>query len=352
MRVAGPETTDAMERGGADARLPARERERAAHIRGRLAAVAETGSSGRWTVRGPVYRGTYSQVYRASMEDGRGDLAVKICLVPETDRASADAARDQTAVAIRARDAMGTDGAFSVPETFRWLADEGMVVSEWIEGASATTCLLDRRVSWPEKIDAVGRCGAWLRRFHDSRRLDAGPIDLDRMLGQVDGMIEAVPARRRPAVLRAAVAALHDRSATLRDLALPRSWTHGDFKADNLLLAGDRTYGLDLNALYDNVVLLDICQFVTHLDLLAHSPRGWRLFRRRGALIAAFLEGYGGDPDLLPRRALAWFRLQVAVRQWLARLSAEDRSPSARYLSGCYRQLARDGLRETPPGDA
>ncbi|MBZ0324814.1 MAG: hypothetical protein K8F57_01315, partial [Alphaproteobacteria bacterium] len=108
-------------------------------------------------------------------------------------------------------------------------------------------------------------------------------------------------------------------------------------------------YGLDLNALYDNVVLLDICQFVTHLDLLARAPRGWPLFRRRAALIDAFLEGYGDDPDLLPRQALAWFRLHTAVRQWLSRLAAQDRSVAGRYLDRCYRLLAIDRLRETPP---
>jgi Ser/Thr protein kinase RdoA (MazF antagonist) len=212
-------------------------------------------------------------------------------------------------------------------------------VTEWVEGRSLTEVFLDWRVRTPETVALARRAGAWLRRFHDCRRLPDISLPVDDMLSALHETFEhADPAFARDKVAIMAIENAMSYSEDVRGIAFPCSFIHGDFKLDNLFLSKDRLIGLDMSLVFEGPVLRDLSPFLNHLDLLLCHPRGWRLAPVRDALGQAFRSGYETP---VPARALAWVRLNGVLHVWAARSSRRVSRHRRWYLDRCFRRVVR-----------
>jgi len=269
------------------------------------------GHSVRCQLRGPLHVRTNSRIFRAECSGPAPGLAVKLCL----DRTGGP---DGRSAAEQFRSLEGVygamrDGPFRVPRPYALDGERGLVVTEWVDGRPMTELLRSARCSVAEASRLAAAAGGWLQRFHATRGLAPGPLDIGHKLGQLEGLENSAIGPR--AEVRDALAILRLRAAEAGEPMLPRSWLHGDFKSDNLLCGSDAVVGIDVNARRENAVLYDLAPFINHLQLLGCDPRAWRWARASGEVQRAFLAAYfDGAPT--PRLPLLWMRLFLLLSVW------------------------------------
>lgn len=307
--------------------------------------AGEVGNSGAIRVEGPTRSGRYSRIYRAAVPGLPTPLVVKCLLDPATGGPDHASARDQYAVLDRVHRAMTmSDSALRVPMPY--LLDErgGIVAAEWVDGRPMTELFLSRNLTAAQGADLVRRAAAWIRRFFALRPLPPAPLDMQRMLDDLAAMART-PLGASPSA-RAAFAELRKHAESARAFQLERSWLHGDFKSDNLLVDDAVVVGIDVHARHENAVLHDVASFVDHWELMLCDPRAWRWRPHRQALVGAFLEAF--DPTLLEERRLPfrWVALYGMLGIWEEFTRRRQLTLRHVYLAACFRHLVRRMTRE------
>jgi Phosphotransferase enzyme family len=269
------------------------------------------------SVKGPLLENRQSRIFYAECADFPSALAVKLFLDPATARPDTTTAAQQFRALQRVHEKLGKDSALSVPEPYFLMAESGLVGIEWVAGKSMTQLLFSWRCSANQAIELVSRAARWLRQFHCAHALPARRLDVEDKLVAVSEM-DAFANARDP-VFRRSVAVLGATAAAAGAEPLPTSWIHGDFKSDNLLVAGPRTLAIDVHVKHENVVLYDVAPFVNHLELGCYHPQGWRLALYRDNVSRNFVDHYFESPItggiLLP---LLWVRLYLLLAGWCA----------------------------------
>lgn len=270
---------------------------------------------------GPVFDGSFSRVYKLLVPGSGGNgsdggaVAVKIFKALENPSAAAQAARDYHD-ALVAMDALRAETPeLRVARPIALFEDEAAVACEWLDGKTLSKVLLEAPRS--EARRAAGDAGAWLARLHRPSRAAQRPVNLALLLADLERSANRVSAPT--ASFKRAVALLRKTAPALRDVPVPWTRAHGDFKPDNLFACRDGLTGLDF-ALLEGPVVNDLAHFTNHAALLVYLPRHPRHLGLGGELEAAFLTGYveagGTQPPLLP---LTWYWLHDAVRLFAAR---------------------------------
>jgi hypothetical protein len=265
-------------------------------------------------VHGPLHSMRFSQLYRAEGVMLPAPLAVKACIHPVTRRPDPDAARRQFAALTHAAAAFDDDPILRVP-TPRFLdADRGLLGIDWVSGRSVTHHLR-RPARTSAHTSLAARAGQWLARLHAARPLAPGAVDAHAKLAFLRA--EGAALVRGEPRFALGVDTLGASVEVVAATPVPRSWAHGDFKADNLLWTGTAMYGIDMTLDGETTVLADLSSFLSHLslDLRAHprlAPPG-RYGEWRTALSTSY---FGGQP--VPDGPLAWLELYSILRVWLA----------------------------------
>lgn len=210
--------------------------------------------------------------------------------------------------------AMQEDIQNSVPRPYLLDAQRGLLAMEWVTGTSMTDALFTWRCSMAQAQALMTRAGLWLRRFHASRTLPSGVIDLAEKLAFVDEMAQS-NLTADPVFCRA-LAQLRQAAPRACATLMPRSWLHGDFKTDNLLLCDGRTLGIDIHLRYEDVVVQDLAPFLNFIDLRLLHPSGWRLAPARESLEKSFLAAYMDKPIEGIDAPLTWVRLYLVLVAW------------------------------------
>lgn len=262
---------------------------------------------------------------------------LKVCLNASTREFDGAAALEQYDAARRVHTAMRNAFAVSVPEPYLVRPDVGLMVMEWIPGVSMGRVLSSWRCSPATASDCIVRCAKWLRAFHDAGACSPGHLDIQQRLARVDEMESrrAVP----DPVFRKGVNELRAAASAAAETVLARAWIHGDFKADNLILSGERTIGVDVHLRDENAVVYDLASFLNNLALTLCEPSGWLLARSHARLRSMFVSTYFGasrEDVLLP---LKWVQLFMLLYRWHA---ARRRGFRAPYVDYCHRKIASD----------
>jgi aminoglycoside phosphotransferase (APT) family kinase protein len=200
----------------------------------------------------------------------------------------------------------------------------------------------------PDAGRSVSLLGQALRVLHDSSAVEQSGV-----LAQLPAhsfAAEAVSVLRAGELIRALlpsvgraydalVAAVVDRLE--RQTGAPMTFLHGDLKADNLLVDGDRVRILDLDRSCVGDPALDLGKFLADLAWWRGGPA---LGAEADALAAAFRDGYGpGAGDRWARAGVlaALYQLKFAARrcavhdeQWAARVTAQVTAASATLSTG------------------
>lgn len=266
-------------------------------------------------VEGPLFERSNSKIFLVRHPGLSGPAAAKLCLLPYTSIPDGRSAREQFETLRRTRAAMEGNADFSVPEPYFLDDEHGVLGMEWIAGTEMTAAVFATRGTVSSAEELIFRAGKWLRHFHVAGRVRQRCLDTEHRLAQLQCDTRASKLAGDPVYARA-VRQAKKIAPEVGSVPLDSSWIHGDFKTDNLLVAGTRTIGLDINARYENTLFHDIAPFLNHLDLKLLGPRAWRFVGRRNRLIEAFLAGYGLDRDDAIMRALCWARLVSMLTVW------------------------------------
>jgi hypothetical protein len=255
-----------------------------------------------------------SRLFYAECTAFPSPLAVKLCLRPRTVQPDSDSAQRQHDALLRVFRALGNAGQFTVPRPYLVRADAGLLATEWIAGDSMNALLLSWRCSRAVAQRLLARAGRWLRCFHDAHALVPARVDLEDKLTFVAEMRDA-HAVHDP-VFFAALRRLCESAEAAAEVSVARSWIHGDFKADNLLVSGPRTVGMDIHLRHESPVIYDLAPFLNHLELGLCHPRGWRFAGCRALLREAFLTSYFGARSEALDVALSWVQLYLLLQGW------------------------------------
>ena len=292
-------------------------------------------ADGYCVVRGPLHVRENSRLFYAESDALSSPVAIKWCLRTRTLQPDGDSAAQQFEALRRAADAMQSDARYTVPRPYLLDRERALLAIEWIDGATMTASIAAWRCGAGGAHKLVVQAGNWLRHFHRAHPLDNGSLDVAeklRYLSEYDGCALA-----QERVFAQGIAELRRSAAAAGSISLERSWIHGDFKTDNLIVSGQRIVGIDVQIQHENTVVYDLAPFINHLELAFCHPALWRLAPARMRLIAAFVDAYSeGKPGRvwLP---LTWTRLYLMLSAWNAAQSRGSSRLRAAILGRCYR---------------
>ena len=302
-------------------------------------------SGGSLTVRGPIHVLEYSTIYQADCSRFEFPLAVKVCKDPATGRIDRATAKSQFLALDRVGSKM-TSVDYGLPRTVSLIEDQAMLVTEWICGDSLTNLLFRQRTSAAAMRELLGRAGTWIRLFHSGHRLPPARLDVSEKI------VLLHEARNRSDLhndyATRAAALLESSAARAAAENLRRSWTHGDFKTDNLLVAGRRLVGLDVHVIHEGAVQYDVAAFLNRLQMTLFDPRAWRLARHYPSFEEAFVQESLREEGTETALPLAWIRLYMILCSWMGQQSRRTGWVRKAYLERCFRRLTKrltNGLR-------
>ena len=265
-------------------------------------------------VRGPLHERDNSRVFYAECAALPSPAAIKWCAQPRTLQPDGDSAARQFEALRRAADAMQSDPRYAVPRPYLLDSERALIAIEWIDGATVTTSISGWRSDAEAAHRFMAEAGNWLRHFHRAHPLDDGFLDVAEKLSYLTRYDTS--ALVGESVFAQGIAELKRTAAAAASISLSRSWVHGDFKTDNLIVSGQRIVGIDVQIRHENTVVYDLAPFINHLELALYHPGGWRLAPARARLITAFVDAYSeGKPGRvwLP---LTWIRLYMMLSAW------------------------------------
>lgn len=262
---------------------------------------------------------------------------VKICLKPHTGEIDSDAALAQYNALVRAHSAMQHVSALSVPQPYLVRPEIGLLVTEWVSGRSMALLLSSWHCREATAKEYMARGARWLRTFHASHALAPSHLDVDaRLLGVA--AIEATVAAPDDAFSRGLSELRHSARAAAAWM-VPRSWIHGDFTPDNLIVSGSRTIGIDIHLRHESSIVYDVASFLNHLALTLCQPTGWLLARSHARLRTTFLANYLDGPEEQIALPLAWIQLYMLLQQWDSARARGRQSLRGALLNSCYRTV-------------
>jgi tRNA A-37 threonylcarbamoyl transferase component Bud32 len=278
-----------------------------------------------------------SRVFYAECTAFPSPMLVKFCLKSRTSQADPDAAQRQYDALLRVSSSMGNGTPFSVPRPYAVRSELGLLATEWIEGKTMSELLFSWRCPAAQAEELMRRAGRWVRHFHDCHALAPGPLDVGRALPFIAEMeTSAVP---DPVFIRA-VKWLRESAETAASVNLDRSWIHGDFKTDNLIVSGSRTVGIDIHLRHEGVTIYDLAPFLNELELRLLQPTGWRIAGALARLRTALLKNYNEDAIDALALPLRWLQLYMILGRWHTAHARIGTAPRFRFRAFCYRRVA------------
>lgn len=292
----------------------------------------------RIVIRGPVATRMASRLFYVECDDFPTAAAVKFCLHRHTLTPDVDAAHRQHDALRIISEAMGSDQKYAVPKPYLLQPEAGLIAFEWIEGPIMTDMLLAWGCGAADAEKLMIRAGYWLKHFHEGHALSADRVDTEGKLSAA--FAEAKTTVLTDSVFGQAIGVLKDTAHRVHTAPIPRSWMHGDFKTDNLMVSGSRTIGIDVHLRYENVIVYDLAPFLNHLELVLYHPRGWRHMLRRERLFSAFLNAYSDAPAEGYAGPLNWVRLYMLLMEWSTAARHTSSILRSQFSRMCYRAVA------------
>lgn len=188
-----------------------------------------------------------------------------------------------------------------------------------------------RRAGKRELPQMFHMAGALLRKLHDSCPDETSfrPLDTESKLTHLS-QVYGEQLFSAPSIFGAFIQ-LRGAAARMARTRVAWTWSHGDFKPENVLYDGHKIVVFDTNLNTRGAFVYDIASFLNHVRLGARIIE-WGTLRHYRQIEAAFLSGYGGL-DAPQMMALRWAQLyfmlcyygRYARRGRMARIYAQWR---------------------------
>jgi tRNA A-37 threonylcarbamoyl transferase component Bud32 len=282
----------------------------------------------------------YSEIFHAvASTTTPTELAIKFCLVPDTNAPDINASEQQFSGLQRTFRALKEKNPFhSVPIPIMIIPEQGVYAMSWVNGRSLTEKLPSLTV-FSEGNRWFSNVGAWLGTFHaagPSRNqiavLDSRMVELERIRADPVG---------DPLFLDT-LALLEKKVQKIQGIDATTSWLHGDCKTDNFIINGDITCGIDICLKHENPVEYDLAQFLNNLALILRNPLHTPLLLLGQRLEQAFLNGYESSGQKISPEYLVWLRLSLLASFWHSTLKNHRGTMRAWILNRMFRGAVSD----------
>jgi len=287
-------------------------------------------------LRGPIYSGHNSKIYYVGSSRLPYPCALKFCVHSRTTLPDLDAAKQQYSTLEKVIRALPSNSRYRVPRPYLLMESEGALLTEWINGKNLSNMLFIFVRGTHRAEDLMRQSAAWLRNFHESRRLQPGSLDTNAKLAVIENLSKQYMVKDE--LLSAGHSCLTALADSASDVELPRSWLHGDFKSDNIIVSNDHVYGIDVQARYENVVVYDHASFLNHIELSLNCLRYPLLSLYQQRLYRAFLDQYIGSTRTDIELPLLWVRLYLLLSGRATVHKTMHHSIRGRYLESLYRR--------------
>lgn len=190
------------------------------------------------------------------------------------------------------------------------LDESGLVITRRFNGHSLKWHGVARSKASTQLPYAAGR---WLRKLHDA--CPRGYTDLDPDTERKIGYLEQTyaSALRRERSVSTVYAHLVGQADVIRTTPLRASWSHGDYKPENVLYDGRKCVGIDTQLEHYSVFAYDLASFLNHL--LMAGPAGRHRQHIYADVKKQVIAGYG-DISLSDHRAILWAQLYFMLCYW------------------------------------
>lgn len=224
----------------------------------------------------------------------------------------------------------------SVPEVVAVVPEWQMWLSPKIEGVRATDLLFS-----PGATHLARRIADAARRIHESRVATRRRHSLSDELAVLDAALAKASSALPGLAQRIAGVARAGRAMALSSCAGRAGSIHRDFYADQIVVAGDRLFVLDLDQFGEGDVELDIGNFMGHITELTirrdGDSRG--LDEVRDAMCERAVE-WGASRELI----MTYDLLTLARHIWISTRIADRNHVTVRILGECEERLQLAGL--------
>lgn len=268
-------------------------------------------------VIGPLGESRVSRLFRCIASGYATPLALKFCLGRDGRPDVALARRQFDVLTWLAARAQSAAEPVKLVRALHLIEEHACLVMEWVEGRSVAAVLASPTTSIAEIAFWSEMAGAWLKRFHDLRRAAPRPTDTKALIASID---EDLPRAPRISANRSFVhgnGVLRQAADLVGSIPVPCAIHHGDFKAENLMIAEGALVGLDISNDWNDVVTLDLVKFIRDIDFRSWRPSGWMLGWRHDDIVRHFFAGYAQGETLDLRLPLLWVRLHGLLRFWI-----------------------------------
>jgi hypothetical protein len=294
---------------------------------------------------GPIYTGHNSRIYRVSSLDLPFDGALKFCLKSRTADPDKEGAQQQFSTLKKVSDAMTADTRYAAPYPIRFFPDDAAYLVEWVSGQNASAGLFKVDALKPDLENIMTESARWLYCFHQGNQTGAGKLDVHRKLTALEQI-----ARHRDSGNRL-FARVFDRLVSYAGAAslpeLRRSWLHGDFKSDNVIMNAERIVGIDIQAKTENFVVYDIASFINHIDLNTKYLKHRTLRKNKFDLYEKFLTAYYfSRPSGNVMLSVFWARAYMLLMGWCRARQARQGALRTAFLQRQFSSSIDNALRE------
>lgn len=268
-------------------------------------------------------------------------LAVKCCIELDTDLPDSIFAQEQFLALKQVEQALG-ECIYQVPMPLFFNKEKGILVMNWVNGKTLTEMLIKFQTG-SQIQSLVYSAGNWVGMFHRVGPLEDGIFDLENKI-EVIKELQIQPLDDE--LFKEAGEVLHKSAIMIHNRGVKCSWVHGDCKADNFIVNGTITYGLDFNLRYQNAIELDIAQFLNNLELLSLDPRNFHLRWQRKELCSNFIQGYQQAKIPISSHCIAWIRLYLLFSLWHTTLSTSESNLKTWILKKLFQTLISELIYE------
>jgi hypothetical protein len=268
-------------------------------------------------VTGPLGVSQVSRLFRCQASGYATPLALKFCLTRDG-HPDIELARMQYDV-LTWLDARAQSGPepIKLVRALNLIEEHACLVMEWVEGRSVAAVLASPVTSTSEIAFWSEMAGAWLKRFHDLRRIPPRPTDTKALIASIDEDLPQAPGISANLSFAHGNGVLRQAACVVGSIPVPCAIHHGDFKAENLMITGGALAGLDISSDWNDTVTLDLAKFIRDLDFRSWRPSGWMLGWRHDDIVRHFLAGYAQGEALDLHLPLLWARLHGLLRFWI-----------------------------------
>lgn len=279
---------------------------------------AETTVSG-WTISDKIIESRECQIYRASSNDYHHNIAIKAYR-----QGFALSIGQYTALENSATVLNHSGSKYRVPKCYGHLAQQQMVMMEWINAPTLQYRLLRFCYNNKKQQNDMGRAFIWLKKYHLRHgELQSKAVDIDWYFKDLQHHIQKFDFDKQlqeDDIFMQGLETIKSKAKMFNNFPTPFAKAHDDFTPSNILMDDTVTTGIDLHdaplkPICDEIALQLSYLSTGYINML--TKRHMKKPPEKWELLNTALDGYDYSKDPQQRSFFLYVFLYQLLRRWL-----------------------------------